>query len=304
MFTLLTLIIVFGLTTSVGFGGTTNSWPVFQSYSLTNATTGTNLVLNPGMEISGTNMPLANWLPYYGLGYTADTNTVHSGTVSMKCSTANATDIHCGYQVITLNQTIPKPIKLSGWSKALNVSGASNADYAVYLDIFYTNGTPLFGQTIPFSAGTHDWEYQDTVIVPAQPIGQIYCYLLFRNSHTGTVWFDDITVFEIQDPVTQFDGATVLHSAPSPLPFNATNGFTLLSGDGLQLQVSQDGGVLTGLTNGTSNLQVPGSEYASGWFLCDQSATSAWWNVGGWVTATNGSLQQYGVVTGLNLSAM
>ena len=117
------------------------------------------------------------------------------------------------------------------------------------------------------------------------------------------MWFDDITVFEIQDPVTQFDGATVLHSAPSPLPFNATNGFTLLSGDGLQLQVSQDGGVLTGLTNGTSNLQVPGSEYASGWFLCDQSATSAWWNVGGWVTATNGSLQQYGVVTGLNLSA-
>ena len=148
MFTLLTLIIVFGLTTSVGFGGTTNSWPVFQSYSLTNATTGTNLVLNPGMEISGTNMPLANWLPYYGLGYTADTNTVHSGTVSMKCSTANATDIHCGYQVITLNQTIPNPIKLSGWSKALNVSGASNADYAVYLDILYTNGTPLFGQSL------------------------------------------------------------------------------------------------------------------------------------------------------------
>ena len=302
-FRLLSLIIGSGLFVSTGISGTTNSWRVFQTFQLANATTGSNTVLNPGMETLGTTTPLAAWLPYYGLGYSADTSTAHSGTVSLKCSTTNATDIHCGYQIITLNQTIPKPIKLSGWSKALNVSGVSDADYSVYLDIFYTNGTPLFGQTIPFSVGTHDWENQARVIVPTQPIGQINVYLLFRNSHTGTVWFDDITVAEIEDPVAQFDGALVINNPPTPPPFNATNGFALTSGDGLQLQVAQDGGVITSLAEDTNNLHVPGSEYASGWFLCDRQGTSDWWNVGGWVTAANGTLQQQGVVPALNLSA-
>ena len=281
--------------------GPTNSWMIFRPLSLSSVTTGPNTVGNADMETPRANPPLAVWSPF-GLGYSASSNTAQSGVRSLQCVATNATEVHGGGQMIVLNQTTPKALKLSGWSKAQNVSGTSDSDYSVYLDIYYTNGAPLYGQTISFSTGTHDWEYQERVIQPAQPIGVIYCYVLFRNSHTGTVWFDNIAVSEIQEPLVQFDGGPVICEPPDPAPFNSSNRFTLLSGDGLQLQVSQDGGVIEGLADGTNNLQAADADYASGWFICDRRANSDWWNVGGWVTATNGSLQQHGVITGLNLS--
>ena len=114
-----------------------------------------------------------------------------------------------------LNQSTPKALKLSGWSKAQAVTGSTDSDYSVYLDILYTDGTPLWGQTVHFSIGTHDWEYKEAYILPALPIKQLNCYLLFRNSHTGTVWFDDVSVAEVQDAVAQFDGAAVIAGAPA-----------------------------------------------------------------------------------------
>ena len=281
--------------------GSTNSWRVFRSLS-SGATLGPNTVLNPGMETTGSSTPLANWNAF-GLGYSATTTTAHTGSRSLQCSTTTATDVRGAYQSITLNQTTLKAVKLSGWSKAQGITGSSDSDYSVYLDIYYTNGTWLYGQVIPFSVGTHDWEYKETFIMPALPIRQINCYALFRNSHTGTAWFDDITVAEVQDKVVQFDGSTVISNALSPLPFNPATRFTLLSGDGLQVQVTQDGGVIEAVADGTNNLMAATMDYASGWFVCDRAANSDWWNVGGWVIATNGILQQHGVITNLNLSA-
>ena len=289
------------LLASSAAAGTTNSWRVFRSLA-SGATLGPNRVGNPGMETTSTTPPLAVWSTF-GSGYTASTTTAHAGTRSLQCTAATATEVHGGGQTIVLNQTTPKALKLSGWSKALNVTGASDSDYSVYLDILYTNGTPLWGQIIPFSVGTHDWEYRETYIVPALPIKQLSCYVLFRNSHTGTVWFDDISVAEVQNAVVQFDGSGVVSSAPSPLPFDPATRFTLLSGDGLQLQVTQDGGVIEALADGSNTLMAAASDYASGWFVCDRGAVSDWWSVGGWVTATNAGLQQRGVITNLGLSA-
>src|SRR5205807_4015758 len=142
---------------------------------------------------------------------------------SLQCVASTAAEVHGAGQTIVLNQTVPKPLKLSGWSKAQGVSGASDSDYSVYLDIIYTNGSPLWGQTINFSTGTHDWEYRESFILPAFPIRQLNYYVLFRNVHTGTVWFDDVGLSELQDPVVQFDALPVAAAPPSPLPFNPTN---------------------------------------------------------------------------------
>ena len=292
---------VLGLAPLLAQGGATNSWRVFRSLS-SGAALGVNLVLNPGMETTGASPPLANWFAY-GSGYIATITNAHGGTRSLQCAATNASDVHGAYQTIVLNQTAPLAIKLSGWSKAQNVTGASDADYSVYLDILYTNNTWLYGQIIPFSVGTHDWEYKETFITPALPIKQISCYLLFRNSHAGTVWFDDISLAQVLTPVVQFDGAAVVTNAPSPPPFDASARFTLLSGDGLQIQVTQDGGVIEALADGTNSLQAAGMDYASGWFVCDRAATSDWWNVGGLVTSNNNVLQQHGVITNLNLCA-
>lgn len=280
--------------------GSTNSWRVFRS--LAGGTTGPNKVGNPGMETSNASPPLAIWNAF-GSGYSATTTTSHGGLRSLQCTAAVATEIHGGAQTIILDQTSPKAIKISGWSKAQSVTGATDSDYSVYLDITYTNNTPLWGQNINFSVGTHDWEYKQLFLLPALPIKQLTCYLLFRNSHTGTVWFDDITVAEVQDAVTQFDGAPVISGAPNPLPYNPTNCFSLLSGDGLEVQLAQDGGVIEAVIAGTNNLQAAAGDFASGWFICDRAAGSDWWNVGGWVTNNQGVLQQRGTITNLDLSA-
>ena len=142
---------VFLLAPFLAMAGPTNSWRVFRSLS-SGATLGSNRVANPGMETAGSGPPLASWIPY-GSGYTASTTNAHGGTRSLQCAAAAATEVHGGYQTIVLNQTTPKALKLSGWSKAQGVTGSSDSDYSVYLDILYTNNTYLCGQIIPFSVG-------------------------------------------------------------------------------------------------------------------------------------------------------
>ena len=105
--------------------GFTNSWRVFRS--LSNGNINSNKVVNPGMETLGSSTPLSTW-GAFGSGYTASSSTVHAGTRSMQCTAVAASDVHGGYQTITLNQSTPKALKLSGWSKAQGVSGATDSE--------------------------------------------------------------------------------------------------------------------------------------------------------------------------------
>ena len=285
----------------LALAGTTNSWRAYTSLS-SGATLGPNLLANPGMETTAANQRLANWTAY-GAAYTASTTNAHAGARSLQCVGVANGEVHGGSQTLALNRTSIKSLKLSGWSKAEAVTGPADTDYSVYLDIQYTNGSWLYGQTINFSPGTHDWEYKELFILPAFPIKQVSCYLLFRNGHTGTVWFDDITLAEALDTGMAFDGAAVISSAPSPLPFNPATRFSLATGDGLQMLLTQDGGVIETLNDRTNRLATFPMDYASGWLICDRNAGSDYWNVGGWVTQDNGDLVQNGVITNLNLAA-
>ena len=49
---------------------------------------------------------------------------------------------------------------VSGWSKALDVSGAGDSGYAVYIDILFKDGKRLWGYTISFDTGTHGWQFK------------------------------------------------------------------------------------------------------------------------------------------------
>jgi len=49
---------------------------------------------------------------------------------------------------------------------------------------------------VPFSPGTHDWEYAKLEIKPAKPLKKIKIYLLFCYTLNGKVWFDDIILKE------------------------------------------------------------------------------------------------------------
>lgn len=119
-------------------------------------------------------------------------------------------------QSVTLDQAVPAPIHAEAWSRAEEVSGSPDSDYAVYLDIAYTDGTFLWGQTAPFSTGTHDWEKRSVLVMPEKPVKSLTFYTLFRNK-SGRASFRDLklTVPAPDGDAVLFDGVPVL---PLPLP--------------------------------------------------------------------------------------
>ncbi|MBC8141422.1 MAG: hypothetical protein H7Y38_08265, partial [Armatimonadetes bacterium] len=151
---------------------------------------------NSGFEQTDATAPerAASWSDY-GSGYKLDT-THRSGTRSLRCDNLEGGKTSGAFVTYTLNQSRPVPIQVSGWSKAQDVDGVSDNDYSVYVDVVYSDGSSLYGQTAPFETDTHDWQRGQVTNFPGKPVRSVNVYALFRN-HTGTVWFDDFAVREI-----------------------------------------------------------------------------------------------------------
>ncbi|MCX6361052.1 MAG: hypothetical protein NT029_14675 [Armatimonadetes bacterium] len=131
------------------------------------------------------------WAPF-GAGYEMDRDQPKEGATSIRCAAPRPDEAHGATFTAELNQTAPRPVVVTGWSRCEGVSGHSDNDYAIYIDITYTDGTPLWGQTAPFAVGSHGWQQRQVTVIPAKPIAQVHVHALFRN-HTGTAWFDGFT---------------------------------------------------------------------------------------------------------------
>ena len=164
-----------------------------------------NLVSNPGFETVANGAP-SGWKSF-GAGCTLASSGSHGGIYALQCAGQNATEVRDLYQTVYLYQTVPAPIQISGWSKALNVTDSSSSDYSIYTDVVYSDGSKLYGQTAPFNVGTHDWEQSDVLINPLKPIHDLTVHTMFRN-HTGTAWFDDLSVEQLS-PDSQFDSQAI-----------------------------------------------------------------------------------------------
>ena len=101
-------------------------------------------------------------------------------------------------QTVVLNQDRPEPIVATAWSKSVGVSGAADRGYALYLDLIYADGTPLWGQTASFRPGTHDWERRQVLILPEKPVKQVSYHLLLRG-HGGKAFFRDPRLVVLAD---------------------------------------------------------------------------------------------------------
>lgn len=163
-----------------------------------------NLVANPGFERSG-----SGWTAY-GTGYVIDRQERHSGDASIRCSNATASVQSGATCTIELNQKEPAPIIVTAWSRCDGVGGSPDADYSVYVDLLYSDGTPLWGQVAPFAVGTHDWQSRRVLVAPAKPVKRAVINLLLR-SHQGTAWFDDVSASELK-------GSNVFDSRQLPAP--------------------------------------------------------------------------------------
>ena len=120
-------------------------------------------------------------------------------------------------QTVAINQKTPRPIVATAESKAENVDGGADNNYALYLDLTFTDGTNLWGQAAAFTTGTHDWQQRQVVILPEKPVKSVALWLLLR-SHAGKALFRNPQLHEVAAAAgtALFDGApvTVLGHAP------------------------------------------------------------------------------------------
>jgi len=152
-----------------------------------------NRLKNPGFEAGS-----ANWGRNEG-SFEIDASQAHGGKQSLKLHNSSSTERSGASQTILLNQEAPRPVVVQAHARAENVSGHQDRGFCVYVDIYYTDSTPLYGQTINWQTGTTGWQYGQLTIEPAKPIRNVNVYLLLRG-HSGTAWFDDILVAEAPQP--------------------------------------------------------------------------------------------------------
>ena len=114
-------------------------------------------------------------------------------------------------QFVSLNQTMPQPIVLRGWSKARDVAGSEKVvldtpaarrrhfdareghAYCMHLYLDYQDGQWPEVHTEPFSLGTHDWEEKTIRVTPSRPVKTAMVLLEFHQPQ-GAAWFDDLSL--------------------------------------------------------------------------------------------------------------
>jgi hypothetical protein len=164
--------------------------------------TGGNLLRNGSFE-EGDKPPLPSW-NFYGVGYRLSDDAVDSKR-SILCESDDTQTICGAMQTISLEQRQPVPLILHGFSKSENVFPANlSGDYSLYLDARYVDGSPLWGEIVPFG-GTRGagrgtgWEWGWRLIVPEKPIREAIVYALFRYRR-GKAWFDGVGLSELRLP--------------------------------------------------------------------------------------------------------
>lgn len=175
---------------------------------------GSPLLTDGGFENVGKG--LTDWAPF-GNGFEVDRSHFHSGSQSIRCANADSTTTSGAVAAIRLAQSSPAPIVVSAWSKSTGVEGPPNPDFSIYVDLVYTDGTPLWAQYAAFSTGSAGWHRKSLTIFPEKPVQSMNLYMLFRN-RKGTVWFDDVEARQL-NPGEVFDSQALL---PPVLPKNAS----------------------------------------------------------------------------------
>jgi hypothetical protein len=123
-----------------------------------------------------------------------DTTVARSGKASMRLENPSRMDSQAA-QSVSLNQKQPTPILVQASSKAEDVEGPPGTGYSLYVDIYYTDGTKLYGTTYNFKTGTTGWQLGELYIEPSKPIASLSVNLLLRGK-SGKAWFDDLALME------------------------------------------------------------------------------------------------------------
>ncbi len=223
---------------------------------------GQNLLANPDFESAdATRAP--SWGPA-GAGYALSDTTAQSGKRALVCEAGDDTHYFGAMQEVTLDPPVQHPFRVTGWSKAEDAHGA---DYCLYMDCWYADGTNLWGQRGDFEAGTHDWQPVEYVFVPAKPVTKIQFFILFRHCR-GRAWFDNVSLslapFEVQHQTLTpgaFGGNSIDYTARLSFPAEWT--VTVLAGGQAVHEVSGSGPAASMAWDGrdAAGKLLPGGDY-------------------------------------------
>jgi hypothetical protein len=114
-------------------------------------------------------------------------------------------------QLVSLNQTTPRPIVLRGFSKARDVAASDQFvldtpaarrrhfddreghTYCMHLYLDYQDGRWPDVHTVRFSSGTHDWEEKSIRVEPVRAAKTAMVLLEFHQPQ-GAAWYDDLSL--------------------------------------------------------------------------------------------------------------
>ena len=94
------------------------------------------------------------------------------------------------WKEIVYDKPSKTPVFFSGMSRSEN---ACAPDYCIYLDMWYDDGTPVWGVRADWTQGTHGWERTAGAFVPAKPIKKIQMFVFLRRG-TGKAEFKDLVL--------------------------------------------------------------------------------------------------------------
>ena len=143
-----------------------------------------------GVLFAAVSVPqMAEW-KVFGGGVSMEPGAIDSRRPVWKC--VSTSDTACAGVCRTYNYPEPSqtPIIYRGLSRS---EGVSRGEYCIYLDIFHSDGTEVYGQKMTWRHDTPDWTERVGAYVPKKPVRRIEMHAFLRRGK-GTVWFRDLSL--------------------------------------------------------------------------------------------------------------
>ena len=174
---------------------------------------GSNLLKNPDFRLWNRTSGLAAEWDAYGVGYrphnaTADVlrpdgpEAAVTDLAAIAVALGNIGEAGGAMQFAPVLQPRgPAPLLLQGWSKPLGVAGAGDpADYSLYADILFMDGTHHWAFIVPFRPDAGGWHQAHGIIDLPKAIHSVTVVTMLRWK-TGTALFDDVMLSSVEDGV-------------------------------------------------------------------------------------------------------
>lgn len=197
-----------------------------------------NLIYSRASGLTSANL-LGNWSGL-GNGYTGVSDTDRNGLTTQVYRVSNSlSDGSSGMMTTVYNPSMGTYI-LSGYSRSENVTRTQDNEYysySLWASVAYTDGTTK-EFSVPFSYGTHDWEYRENSFTVSKPASSITVAAYFRLPALGTAYFDDISLVRGNSDTLTFNDLPMFAADYSG---EAATKAVLKTADGLKLTLSDIG---------------------------------------------------------------